>query len=127
MLNARLAHDARRIRRILEISEVDMRRVYAAVVAIAVLACAALAAPAAGQTTTYHLHKEASAVTYSFLQLKTSGPDAASVARQTNDLKNLTGQWPIAYAIRRSPSTRIRKGSQESGSISDCFRRHVRP
>lgn len=71
-----------------------MRRVYAAVVAIAVLACASLAAPASAQTTTYYLHKESSA-NFGFRQLKTTGPDAASVAQLTNDLKNLTGQWPV--------------------------------
>ena len=50
------------------------------------------ATPAHGQTTTYHLHKEGSAITLGFLQLKTTGPDATSVAHQTGDLKNLTGE-----------------------------------
>lgn len=74
-----------------------MRGVCKAVLGIAFLTSTSLATPAFGQTTTYHLHKETSAVTYSFRQLKTTGPDAASVAQQTNDLKNLTGQWPIGY------------------------------
>ena len=43
---------------------------------------------AQGQTSaTYHLHKDAS-TTATLLQLKTAGPDAASVALQTANLKN---------------------------------------
>src|SRR5882757_9192135 len=42
---------------------------------------------AKAQTATYHLHKEASS-TSGLDQLKTAGPDAASVALQTANLKN---------------------------------------
>lgn len=43
---------------------------------------------ATAQTATYHLHKEASS-TLGLFQLKTAGPDAASFAIQSADLKNL--------------------------------------
>lgn len=46
-----------------------------------------LTRPAVAQTTTFHLHNEASS-TASFSQLKTSGPDIASVALQTANLKS---------------------------------------
>jgi YD repeat-containing protein len=46
------------------------------------------------QTATYRLHKEASSSTGLF-QLKTAGPDAASQAIQTADLKNTTGEKVI--------------------------------
>jgi YD repeat-containing protein len=55
------------------------------------------AATARGQTTPYYLHKELDA-NYFFsgsLQLKTTGPDVASVAHQTADLKNFTGERTI--------------------------------
>ncbi len=52
---------------------------------------------AVAQTTTYHLHSEASAVNPIYLQLKTAGPDPASVAYQSGDLK---GMAPHSSAMR---------------------------
>jgi hypothetical protein len=47
------------------------------------------------QTTTYRLHKEAS-TTANLFQLKTAGPDAASFAVQSSNLKNLAvGEYLI--------------------------------
>jgi YD repeat-containing protein len=53
--------------------------------------------PPPGPSTTYHLHKEASA-TSGFFQLKTTGPDGTSLAVQTVDLKNQSfgGDYIIA-------------------------------
>ena len=45
------------------------------------------------QTATYHLHKEVSSG--SVYQLKAGGPDGASLAFQSANLKNLTGEQPV--------------------------------
>ncbi|MGH9331934.1 MAG: beta strand repeat-containing protein [Vicinamibacterales bacterium] len=45
---------------------------------------------AVAQTTTYHLHSESSSVNPIYLQLKTAGPDPASVAYQSGDLKGMS-------------------------------------
>ncbi|MGH9202621.1 MAG: IPT/TIG domain-containing protein, partial [Vicinamibacterales bacterium] len=58
----------------------------------------ALAPPAASaQTTIYHLHNETSSVNPIYKQLKTAGPDTASVAYQSGDLK---GMSPHSSAMR---------------------------
>jgi hypothetical protein len=57
---------------------------------------AGLVARASAQTTTYHLHNEPSGLDAAFRQLKIFGPDISSVAKLSNDLKNLSGEFPIA-------------------------------
>jgi len=54
-----------------------------------------LATQVQAQTATYHLHNEASSTPGNY-QLKTTGPDTATVAVQSADLKNAaTGEYFI--------------------------------
>ncbi len=63
--------------------------------ALAVLVALTFCALVQAQSTTYHLHREASTTTNLF-QLKTANPDAASLAIQTVNLKNkATGEYLI--------------------------------
>src|SRR5258705_13995175 len=57
-----------------------------------------LAVTAHAQTATYHLHREASS-TANLFQLKTAGPDAASLAVQSVNLKNLAVGEYLATAF----------------------------
>ncbi len=54
-----------------------------------------LTAVASAQTATYHLHKEASTINTSFDQLKTVGPDAATVALTTSLTNKAVGHYVI--------------------------------
>jgi YD repeat-containing protein len=94
-----VAHDARRISRILEVSEVAMRGVYRAVLGIAFLASTSLATPASAQTTPYHLHTELSVISGA-KQLKLTGPDVAATVLQSSNLKNQSAN-PSNYTIGR--------------------------
>jgi YD repeat-containing protein len=70
----------------------DMRYLQSAVI----LFCFLFSCFATSQTATYHLHKEASTITTTFDQLKTAGPDAASVALTTT----LTGKAAGEYVVK---------------------------
>lgn len=62
---------------------------------LAITLAIALAGSVKGQTATYRLHKEASSTT-GLNQLKTAGPDAATTALSSANLKNLaTGEYII--------------------------------
>jgi hypothetical protein len=47
-----------------------------------------VAGPIQAQITTYYLHREASTVNNSNMQLKSAGPDASSLTLQTAELRN---------------------------------------
>src|SRR6478672_558265 len=66
-------------------------------VGCAVVLCAIFNASiaASGQTATYHLHKETSAVNSSFDKLLTAGPDASSIALTTALAGKAAGEYKI--------------------------------
>jgi YD repeat-containing protein len=82
---------------------------------LAIVAVTIMAAPARAQTTTYHLHNEGSA-TLGLLQLKTSGPDAATVAIQWNDMKNQPAQDAFIRTFDTQPGVPGLGGVVPNGS-----------
>jgi YD repeat-containing protein len=81
---------------------------------LAVLAASGLSA-GAQTTTAYHLHNEGSA-TLGLLQLKTSGPDVATVAIQWNDMKNQPAQDAFIRTYDTQPGVPSLGGVVPSGA-----------
>src|SRR5215207_7345945 len=75
----------------------------------------ALAAVARAQTATYRLHREASATTGLF-QLKTAAPDAASLAIQSANLRNVAAGEYLVKAFDTPAGVPGAAGSIPAGS-----------
>lgn len=90
-----------------------IRRTLAVPIVAAVLTAPA---PAAAQTTTYHLHNEVSSTPIA-LQLKTTGPDVATVAIQSGDLKGHGAEDASFRTFMTEPGVPNLAGVVPSGSV----------
>src|SRR5215207_11673402 len=75
----------------------------------------ALSAAARAQTATYRLHREASA-TSGLFQLKTAAPDAASLATQSANLRNVAAGDYLVKAFDTQAGVPGASGSIPAGS-----------
>jgi hypothetical protein len=81
-----------------------------------------LAVTTAAQTATYRLHREASTTTNLF-QLKPVNPDAAVLAIQSVNLKNLAaGEYVIKQFDTQSGVPNVASGSERRPVAERCFR-----